>query len=304
MGRRRLQPTMELGPVRIYAGEKSGKYPDGNQVIVSGADTRAVFDSPLVANRIGQDFDGADLVIQGHVHEDHMTGLHRLPGVPVHVHRLDLPAIQSWEGFSAAYGYGESLDRLMRQTIERDFHYQPRPDAIAYEDGAVWDLGGDVKVRAIHAPGHTAGHSILLVEPVELAFIGDIDLSGFGPYYGDRTSNLAEFRRTLEALPGLPAKTWVTSHHRGVYSDREHFLTDLEAFRSKIDEREARLLELLREQPRSLAELVSIGLLYAPDAEIPWATAAEHRTIEQHLQELLADGRVTRAGEDRFQLAS
>lgn len=31
--------------------------------------------------------------------------------------------------------------------------------------------------------GHTAGHSALLVAPKGVAFIGDIDLSGFGPYY-------------------------------------------------------------------------------------------------------------------------
>ena len=73
-----MKPTFELGPVRVYAGEKNGKYPDGNQVIVEGRERRAVFDSPLVANRIGADFDEADLVIQGHVHEDHVAGLHRL----------------------------------------------------------------------------------------------------------------------------------------------------------------------------------------------------------------------------------
>ena len=43
-----MSPSFEFGPVRIYAGEKNGKYPDGNQVIVQGADSRAVFDSPQV----------------------------------------------------------------------------------------------------------------------------------------------------------------------------------------------------------------------------------------------------------------
>jgi glyoxylase-like metal-dependent hydrolase (beta-lactamase superfamily II) len=58
----------------------TGKYPDGNQVIVQGAhDQRVAFDTPLVANRIGPDFDDVDLVILGHVHEDHMAGLHRVP---------------------------------------------------------------------------------------------------------------------------------------------------------------------------------------------------------------------------------
>jgi glyoxylase-like metal-dependent hydrolase (beta-lactamase superfamily II) len=71
-------PSLDFGPVTVFFGEKNGKYPDGNQVIVRGTDTRVVFDSPPVANRIGPAFDEADLCILGHVHEDHVCGLHRI----------------------------------------------------------------------------------------------------------------------------------------------------------------------------------------------------------------------------------
>ena len=108
--------------------------------------------------------------------------------------------------------------------IEGKFHYHPRPDAQPYSDGARWDLGGGVSVTAIHLPGHTRGHCALLVEPAGVAFIGDIDLTGFGPYYGDATSSLADFRSSLEAVKAIPARAWVTSHHRGVVSDRATFL--------------------------------------------------------------------------------
>jgi glyoxylase-like metal-dependent hydrolase (beta-lactamase superfamily II) len=297
-----LIPSAEFGAVRIYSGEKSGKYPDGNQVIVEGTDYRAAFDSPRVANRIGADFDGADLVIQGHVHEDHMAGLHRLPDVPVYVHRDDLPAILSWQGLSAAYGYDKAIDTPLRESIERDFYYRPRPDAIAYDDGMIWDLGGGVSVRAIHAPGHTAGHCVLLAEPDGIAFIGDIDLSGFGPYYGDRSSSLADFRRTLAKLADIPAQVWVTSHHRGVYTDRQRFLDDLTIFAGKIELRQQRLLQLIEQQPRDLKELTAIGVLYKPDANIIWAPYAERRTIAQHLQEMVATGTIARDSQGRFGL--
>jgi hypothetical protein len=46
-------------------GEKSGKYPDGNQLIVQGADMRVAFDMPEVGNRIGPELDTVDLVILG-----------------------------------------------------------------------------------------------------------------------------------------------------------------------------------------------------------------------------------------------
>jgi glyoxylase-like metal-dependent hydrolase (beta-lactamase superfamily II) len=284
-------PRADFGRVTVFFGKKNGKYPDANQVIVRGSDTQAAFDTPLVSNYIGPEFDASDLVILGHVHEDHMAALHRLPKAPVHVHEADLAAAQSWEGLRAAYGSDESYVAEMLSRFERDFFYAPRPDAIGYRDGAVWELGGS-RVRAFHMPGHTAGHCALLVEPEGVAFIGDIDLSGFGPYYGDASSSLSDFRRTLARVADIPAKVWVTSHHRGVYTDREKFLRDLAAYTRTLDAREQRLLDLLRESPKTLAQLVGCRLLYPPGHQDLWVVDAETRSISSHLDEMLADGRV------------
>jgi glyoxylase-like metal-dependent hydrolase (beta-lactamase superfamily II) len=285
-------PRADFGRVSVFFGEKNGKYPDGNQVLVRGSDTRAAFDAPLVSNFIGPEFDATELVVMGHVHEDHMAGLHRLPDAAVHVHEADLAAARSWDGLVAAFGVTDPARIAeMRTRFQRDLFYAPRPDAQGYEDGATWDLGG-VQVRAFHMPGHTAGHCTLLVEPEGVAFIGDIDLTGFGPYYGDASSSLSGFRRSIAQLPDLPAKVWVTAHHRGVYTDRDRFLRDLAAYAAKLDERDQRLLSMLAEAPKTLAQLVEQRLLYPPGYDSPWVNDAETRSISLHLAELLADGRV------------
>ncbi|MFO1159377.1 MAG: MBL fold metallo-hydrolase [Reyranellaceae bacterium] len=299
MMQRPVPQRAEFGRVSVFLGEKNGKYPDGNQVLVDGADTRVAFDTPVVANHIGPAFDATELVILGHVHEDHMAGLHRLPKATVHVHERDLAAAQSWAGLAASYGSSEARLPEMLAKFQRDFFYAPRPDAIAYPESMSWDLGG-TRVRAIHMPGHTAGHCVLLVEPEGVAFIGDIDLTGFGPYYGDATSNLGDFRRTLRRLPEIPAQVWVTSHHRGIYTDRERFLGDLAAFAGKIEEREQRLLAWLEDSPKTLAELVAQRLLYPPHIKELWVDDAERRTIAQHLDELMADGRVQVDADGRY----
>ena len=294
-------PRVDFGRVTVFFGDKNGKYPDANQVIVRGSDTQAAFDTPVVANHIGPEFDATDLVILGHVHEDHMAALHRLPKAPVHVHEADLAAAQSWEGLVAAYGCNESYVDRMLAKLRREFFYAPRPDAIGYADGAVWDLGGS-RVCAFHAPGHTAGHSVLLVEPEGVAFIGDIDLTGFGPYYGDASSSLSDFRRTLKRVADIPAKIWVTSHHRGIYTDREHFLRDLTAYTKTLETREQRLKELLRAAPKTLEQLVECRLLYPPGYEELWVVDAETRSISRHLDEMLADGRVQVDGSGAYRL--
>lgn len=294
-------PSASFGPVTVYFGDKSGKYPDGNQVVVRGRDATAVFDTPQVANRIPQVMAEADLVVLGHVHEDHMAGLHLMPGVPVHVHEADVDAARSWEGLSRHYGYGPQVLQALRLRIEEQFHYRPSPAALAYTDGRLWDLGG-VQVRAVHMPGHTAGHCVLLVEPVGVAFIGDIDLSSFGPYYGDRSSSLADFRRTLARLADLPAAVWITSHHKGVVTERSDFVAKLQAYAARLDERGAQLLQMLQAGPRTLADLVRQRLLYPPDHVELWIDEAETRTISQHLDELHAAGRVRPLDDGRWAL--
>lgn len=284
-------PTLALGPVSVYFGANSGKYPDGNQVVVRGRDAVAAFDTPLVANRLGPVLEAVDLVILGHAHEDHMAGLHRIPRTPVFAPEQDLAAVQSWDGLAKHYGYRAQVLGAMRAKIERDFHYYPRPDALGYAHGREWDLGG-VQVRAAHMPGHTAGHSVLLVEPQGIAFIGDIDLTGFGPYYGDGCSSLPAFRRSLERIADLPARAWVTFHHKGVITDRAQFLQLLQAFKEKIDRRGHAILQALSAQPRSLDQLVSQRFLYPAHYSDVYIDDAERKTIAEHLAELTAAGEV------------
>ena len=95
---------IEFGPVKVYLGEKNGKYPDGNQVVVTGSDSKAIFDTPLSANRIAERLRDADLAILGHVHEDHVCGLHLIPDAPVFAPLADVKALRSEERLMAHTG--------------------------------------------------------------------------------------------------------------------------------------------------------------------------------------------------------
>ena len=157
-------------------------------------------------------------------------------------------------------------------------------------------------MRAVHLPGHTAGHCVLLVEPQGIAFIGDFDLSSFGPYYGDATSSLADFRASLRRLADLPASAWITSHHKGVVVDRTQFDALLQAYAERLDERETRLLAMLADGPQSVEQLARRRLLYPPEAADLWIDCAESRSIAQHLDELVAAGRVVADEQGRYRL--
>lgn len=296
--------SVHFGPVTVILGDRSGKYPDGNQILLQGRDARAVFDTPRVSRQftagLGEWFESVDLAILGHVHEDHVVGLPRLKNAEIHVHQGDLAAARSWEGLARHYGYEPDVLAQLRQQIERDFDWQPCAQAQGYDDGAHWDLGG-ITVHAVHLPGHTSGHCALLIEPMGIAFLGDIDLTGFGPYYGDATSSLSDFRNTLARVRDLPASIWVTSHHRGVIDDRATFESALAAFAGKIEQRSERILTLLQNGPCTIDDLARARILYPPHATAIWLDGAERRTILQHLDELVTEGLVEQRDDGHFQ---
>ena len=280
-----------FGRVTVLVGEKTGKYPDGNSLWIRGRDANALIDPSLSVARRADELGDIDLVVQSHVHEDHVAGLFRFPRARVVAHRADLPGIHDIDGLLAIYGYGQAqVLEAMRQWLLEQFHYAARPDAEAYDDGAVFELGG-TRVRAIHLPGHTRGHSALLVEPEGVLFLGDIDLTGFGPYYGDAWSDLADFERSLARVREIEARVWVSFHHAGVIEDRATFLAKLDRFAGRIAERETALLDYLAE-PRTLDDLVRHRFLYPAHAQLSFIDAAERRTIEQHLSRLTSQGRV------------
>lgn len=292
-------PDLTFGRVRVVIGTQNGKYPHGNSLWIEGEDTTAVVDPSLAVHERSAEFrDRADLVLLSHVHEDHVAGLGAFPAARVCAHTEDLVGMQSLDGLMQIYGVSGETAAAMQTFVTESFHYASRPDAEGFTDGAIFDLGG-CSVRVIHAPGHTRGHSLLLIEPEGVLFLGDIELSSFGPYYGDAWSDLADFERSIDLVRRIDAKIWVSFHHVGVLTERTAFLERLDRFAARIGEREAAMHAYLSE-PRSLDEMVAHRFLYPAHVTLPFVDAVERRTLEQHLARLQTAGRVTKEPDGRW----
>ena len=140
----------------------------------------------------------------------------------LHIHDEDLPGAQSMDGLMEVYGLTGSARTEFERVILDEFHFSPRPDAQGFSDGHVFDLGGGVTVEAVHLPGHTRGHSGFRIDGV--FFLSDIDLTGFGPYYGDVWSDLEDFEASLAKVRDEEADFYVTFHHKGVIEGRDTFV--------------------------------------------------------------------------------
>jgi len=293
----------EIGPVTVLFGEEGGKYPDGNSLLVRGSRETVVIDPALgVVARQGR-LPRVDRVLNSHCHEDHIAGNHLFPDVPWHVHEADAIGFRSIDDFMGIYGFPDDVAKTWRSTVLERFHYAPRPDVSPFRDADVFDLG-DVAIRVVHTPGHTRGHSLLLVEwgargaGERLAYLGDIELSSFGPYYGDAWSDLEDFERSLAVVRKIEAAWYATFHHIGVL-DPAAFAERLDRFETKILEREAALLDYL-DEPRSLDQIVAHRFVYRPGPEAPYIDSVERRSMGMHLRRLLARDRVEEVEPGRY----
>lgn len=302
---RMVNQRRELGAhTTVLFGAEQGKYPDGNSVLVRGTRGSVLIDPSLSVHAADPPVE-VDHVLLTHAHEDHMAGVSAVRTASVEVHTRDLPAARSIDGLMALYGIPADGVAGMSRLVTESFHYAGWPDALGFEGGSTWDLGG-VVVTAVHAPGHTGGHCLFAIEPEDggprVVVTGDIDLSSFGPYYGDEQSSLEDFSATLAMLPSLVADHYVTFHHKGVIDGHAAWVQAVESFASMIDRREAALVALLAE-PRTLPELCDIGIVYRPGTRPPlFGDGVELHSIERHLHRLIRAGTVVSDG-TRYGLA-
>ena len=281
-GRRQLTDR-----VSVLEGANAGAYPSGNSIVIEGGDDTAIIDPSVTVVAEGGAHVPVTVVLNSHSHEDHMAGNGLFPDARVHIHHDDLPGAHHLDGLLDVYGLEGQPRTDFAEQILTEFHYTPRPDAEGFSDGDVFDLGG-VRVEAVHLPGHTRGHSGFRIDG-GVFFCADIDLTGFGPYYGDAWSDLEDFEASLVQMRDEEADWYVTFHHKGIIEGREAFVERLDAFTAVIGRRHEAMLAYLSE-PRTIADMVATRFIYRPHVEHTFADSVEARSAELHLARMIRRG--------------
>lgn len=289
-----------VGPARILFGENRGKYPDANCVLVEGAEESVLLDTtPGLVARGRAAVGEVDRILLTHAHEDHLAANFLFPDAEVWAHEADRPGLVSVDAMlDFVYGYTGARRARFERLLVDVFHFVPRPDARGFAGGDVFDLGGGVTIEAVHTPGHTHGHCAFRIEPSGLLFLGDLDLSSFGPYYGDASSSLEEFEATLESAAGFEAEHYLSGHHIGLV-DPATYRQRLARYTAKLRERDDRLLEYLSE-PHTMDDVVAHRFVYRPQDRVASIDATERVMMGMHLERLIRRGRVKRVEADRF----
>lgn len=253
---------LDEGIVLLF-GNSYGKYPSANCLLIS--------DNFLIDGGAEDAWTlEPEIVLNSHWHEDHISM--NSVAKKVYAHELDASAIESYEEFERRYGMGEIAKLFL-------FYYPKigfRKVNELIADGDILKIR-EKEIEVIHTPGHSAGHCCFLIDG-EILYLGDIDLTVFGPWYGCLDCDVQEFLESIDKLLKLAeeVKLAISSHGKPVGGDK--LKEELLKYREKIFDRERKILEALN----SGLDPVGRGIIYRKFPE----PAEVYRNFERIMVEM------------------
>lgn len=231
-----------------------------------------------------------DQVWLSHWHEDHIAFLNLFKNATLRISERDFPPLTGMDVFLDWYGIKEkTLREIWENIIVNHFNYQPQNKARFLKDDEVIDLGS-LKVQVIATPGHTPGHLSFFFPEEEILFLGDYDLTSFGPWYGDVYSSIEQTIRSIRRLKKIPARRWIASHNTGLFEQNPGRLWD--DYENIIYQREEKILNFL-DRPKTLNEIVSAWLIYGKPREPKYFFEFNERVLVcKHLDNLKTHGKI------------
>jgi len=280
----KLQPNLSL-----VIGEQGGRFPYSNGLMLD-TELKVLVDTGFGRSRMDAIIEGGevDVIINTHYHMDHVYGNKFFPNAQIWAHALDAPALRSSEQFMVYTGM------QMNPFFPNPMYFPGGPPSRAVDrelvDGEILDFG-EVSLQVVHTPGHTPGHIALYEPQMGVLFAGDIDLSPFGPWYGDASSNLEEFAGSINRLIDFNPKVLITGH-RGIITD--NIQERLREYSDQLDLRDEKILQHLH-VPKTISDMVDMKIIYRrfPEPQKLYRFF-EGVMIQKHLQRLMRQGKVFR----------
>ncbi len=289
------KPNFEIrdfGPVRFIPGDNRGRYPFCNSIYIEEA---GILIDPSSNYKYLKSIGNTSLqaVWLTHWHEDHIMFLDLFKDTPIWMHQADEPPITDLEIFIDWYGAEGDGSQVFidnwRKIMLEQFHYHPRKVDQYLTDSQIIDLDC-VTVEIIHCPGHSPGSLSFFFKEPGILFIGDTDLTPFGPWYGDRYSNIDQIIATVKKLRKIPAKIWLTGHEYGIFETNPDEIWD--NYLGVIQTREDKLLEFLS-TPRTLDEIAEAWIIYGKSKDpVAEFLMMERICMRKHAERLIKKGKV------------
>jgi ribonuclease/clavin/mitogillin len=286
----------------LITPDDSKSYPYSSSLLIDD-EVKGLVDTGVNSSqlkKLARDID-IKVLINSHYHIDHVRGNYVFPKASLYAPFKDAPAIDSFERFLDMTGFRRNPELLAYFEKSKKNLFDIRANTkvkVRFRNSYEFNFG-DTLLRVVPAPGHTPGHSCFFEPKSKTLFSTDIDLTPFGPWYGNAASDVEDFIDSIEALHKLRPRI-VASSHSGPFEGKDKIDLIFEKYIDVIYQRDERILDLLKSE-KTIDELVGKGIFYRKLNEpVNMYRFFETVMLEKHLDRLTGLGEVTKAKDGRY----
>jgi hydroxyacylglutathione hydrolase len=290
---------IELEPkIHLIRGENRARFPEANCILVddevltlvdAGASRRNIAST---LRDLGHTLADIDRIVLTHFHVDHkgLAGeIQKEAECELICHPLSREGVSSFQGLIKCYGIDRhrcfvSWKGLMRTRLP---HVMGNYNVTGTFDDKKPISCGSTDLIPIHLPGHTKDHTCFGLNGLDTVLLVDIDLTQFGPWYGNDVSDIEEFRRSVERLIEMHPITGISSHR--VKPISEGLDTELRRYLAIFDQREERILNNIEKGFDTLEKLSGVPTIY-PRIPYDLYMAFEEFMLEKHIELFVKKG--------------
>ena len=138
----------------------------------------------------------------------------------------------------------------------------------------------------------------MLIEPDGFFYVADIDLTSFGPLYGDLHSSVDDFLASIDRAGAIDARWYGTFHQKGVVEGADEFRKRLRLPRDHLPARgtAAGVPDRATHHRRDCRLPAGVP----PHVDAPYVSAVELRTAQLHVERLVGVQQVELAEPGRY----
>ncbi len=277
--------------VFLIIGKNKGTFPYSNSLLIVDEEI-VLIDSGIGDEQLEVLKGEVDILINSHYHIDHILGNYLFENLWIVEEEADVTS--SFENYKRFAGILDtSIEESWLSWFHQYFEFHASSPTRTFKPNEIFKFGS-TKWQAVHTPGHSTGHCAFYEPKKKIMFSSDIDLTPFGPWYGNPTANLPDFIDSIKLLSDFEIDVICSSHS---YPQEDNITDALDDYLDIIFARNEQILGLL-EKERTIDDLESQDIIYNKSHKRYKAFAwFEKNMLKKHIDLLIAMGKVEREGE-------
>ena len=263
---------IEIMPrVHLVRGENNAKFPEANTLLIDDEILTLVDAGSSLRNiettlrDLSRSISDIERIILTHFHIDHKghaADIQKVADCEIICHELAVNGVESFQGMINYYGIGgHKYFDDWRNLIDLKFGHVTSEYTVTstFSDGQTINCGA-IDLLSIHLPGHTIDHTCFGINDLETLFLVDIDLTRFGPWYGNEVSDIEEFKKSVDRVIEMNPKVGISSHL--INPVEEGLDARLRSFKAIFGEREKRILDNISKGIDTIEKLSKAPTIY------------------------------------------